>query len=50
MDKDYEVRINFLDLAYMPQKMKKTALRWAVNGGKRHAGQQEDLIPRGHGV
>jgi hypothetical protein len=28
-------------------KKKMTTLRWMVKGGKRHAGQQEDLILRG---
>ena len=26
----------------------KTTVGWVVNGGRRHAGQQGDLIPRGH--
>jgi hypothetical protein len=29
---------------------KKTTLGWVVDGGRRHAGQQEELIRRGHGV
>jgi hypothetical protein len=27
---------------------KKTALGWVVNGGRRHAEQQGELIPRGY--
>jgi hypothetical protein len=29
---------------------KKTTLGWVVNGGRRHAERQGELIPRGYGV
>jgi hypothetical protein len=32
------------------KKKKKKSLGWVVNGGRRHAGQQEDLSLRGHRV
>jgi hypothetical protein len=32
------------------EKKKKTTLGWVVNGGRRHAGQQGNLIPRSHAV